>query len=220
VVPASTRTPKMSSSLRTATRPPERANTKMPRRSSATSNGGGPHTRATLRVAAPAKQKARRQAGRGLPGGGSEQMRDLTPVRLTGGGTQLVLVDGEGMEYAAPIARVHQVLGNARGVQERAESATGTTSATPTRGIRKEKVNQRMDQKRESALRPRDIQSRIRAGESPEGVGAVAGTCVEKIMVFAAPVLAERAHIARSAQSSSVRRTAGDPSSTGRALAH
>ena len=66
-------------------------------------------------------------------------MRDLTPVRLTGGGTQLVLVDGEGVEYAVPIARVHQVLGNARGVQERAESATGTTSATPTQGIRKGK---------------------------------------------------------------------------------
>ena len=145
-------------------------------------------------------------------------MRDLTPVRLTGGGTQLVLVDGEGVEYAVPIARVHQVLGNARGVQERAESATGTTSATPTRGIRKEKVNQRMDQKRESALRPRDIQSRIRAGESPEDVAAVAGTSVEKVMVFAAPVLAERAHIARTAQSSSVRRTAADPSSTVRTL--
>ena len=136
-------------------------------------------------------------------------MRDLTPVRLTGGGTQLVLVDGEGVEYAVPIARVHQVLGNARGVQEQAESATGTTSATPTRGIRKEKVDQRMDQKMESALRPRDIQTRIRAGESPEDVAAVAGTSVEKVMIFAAPVLAERAHIARSAQSSSVRRDLG-----------
>ena len=145
-------------------------------------------------------------------------MRDLTPVRLTGGGTQLVLVDGEGVEYAVPIARVHQVLGNARGVQEQAESATGTTSATPTPGIRREKVDQRMDQKMESALRPRDIQTRIRAGESPEDVAAVAGTSVEKVMVFAAPVLAERAHIARSAQSSSVRRTSAEPSSTVRTL--
>ena len=145
-------------------------------------------------------------------------MRDLTPVRLTGGGTQLVLVDGKGVEYAVPIARVHQVLGNARGVQEQAESATGTTSATPTPGIRREKVDQRMDQKMESALRPRDIQTRIRAGESPEDVAAVAGTSVEKVMIFAAPVLAERAHIARSAQSSSVRRTSADPASTVRTL--
>lgn len=145
-------------------------------------------------------------------------MRDLTPVRLTGGGTQLVLVDGKGVEYAVPIARVHQVLGNARGVQEQAESATGTTSATPTPGIRREKVDQRMDQKMESALRPRDIQTRIRAGESPEDVAAVAGTSVEKVMIFAAPVLAERAHIARSAQSSSVRRTSAEPASTVRTL--
>ncbi len=145
-------------------------------------------------------------------------MRDLTPVRLSGGGTQLVLVDGKGVEYAVPIARVHQVLGNARGVQEQAESATGTTSATPTPGIRRGEVDQRMDQKRESALRPRDIQTRIRAGESPEDVAAVAGTSVEKVMIFAGPVLAERAHIARSAQSSSVRRTSADPSSTVRTL--
>ena len=146
-------------------------------------------------------------------------MRDLTPVRLTGSGTQLVLVDGKGVEYAVPIARIHQVLGNARGlVRDQAESATGTTSATPTPGIRREKVDQRMDQKMESALRPRDIQTRIRAGESPEDVAAVAGTSVDKVMIFAAPVLAERAHIARSAQSSSVRRLSAEPSSTVRTL--
>ena len=138
-------------------------------------------------------------------------MRDLTPVRLTGSGTQLVLVDGDGVEYAVPIARIHQVLGNARGL---AESATGTTSATPTPGIRREKVEQKM----ESTLRPRDIQTRIRAGESPEDVAAVAGSSVEKVMIFAAPVLAERAHIARSAQSASVRRTSSDPVSTVRTL--
>jgi Protein of unknown function (DUF3071) len=49
-------------------------------------------------------------------------------------------------------------------------------------------------------------------------VAAVAGTSVEKVMIFAAPVLAERAHIARSAQSSSVRRTSAEPVSTVRTL--
>lgn len=57
-----------------------------------------------------------------------------------------------------------------------------------------------------SALRPRDIQSRIRAGESAEDVAAAAGTPVEKIMIYAAPVLAEREHMAVRAQDSSVRR--------------
>jgi hypothetical protein len=62
----------------------------------------------------------------------------------------------------------------------------------------------------ESALRPRDIQARIRAGESPEAVAAAAATTVERIVGFAAPVLAERAHIADRAQRSSVRGRAGE----------
>ena len=60
----------------------------------------------------------------------------------------------------------------------------------------------------ESALRPRDIQARIRAGESPEDVAAAAQTSVDSIMGFATPVLAERAHVAQTAQKASVRRRA------------
>ncbi|MEZ5092471.1 septation protein SepH [Nocardioides sp.] len=63
----------------------------------------------------------------------------------------------------------------------------------------------------ESALRPRDIQARIRAGESPEQVAQAAGTTVDKVMVYAGPVLAERAHIAERAQRASVRTTGGEP---------
>ena len=62
----------------------------------------------------------------------------------------------------------------------------------------------------ESTLRPRDIQTRIRAGETPEAVAHAAGTSVEKIMAFAAPVLAERAHVVQRAQLSSVRRRSGE----------
>jgi hypothetical protein len=59
----------------------------------------------------------------------------------------------------------------------------------------------------DSALRPRDIQARIRSGESAEEVAAAAGTSVEAIMPYASPVLAERAHVAWHAQKSSLRRT-------------
>ena len=59
----------------------------------------------------------------------------------------------------------------------------------------------------DSTLRPRDIQARIRAGESPEAVAQAAQTSVDKIMPFAAPVMAERQHVAQRAQRSSVRRT-------------
>ncbi len=61
----------------------------------------------------------------------------------------------------------------------------------------------------ESALRPRDIQARIRAGESPESVAQVAQMPVERVMAFAGPVLAERGHIASIAQNASVRRRGG-----------
>lgn len=61
----------------------------------------------------------------------------------------------------------------------------------------------------ESALRPRDIQARIRAGESPESVAQVAQMPVDRVMAFAGPVLAERDHVASMAQRASVRRRGG-----------
>ena len=67
----------------------------------------------------------------------------------------------------------------------------------------------------DSALRPRDIQARIRAGETPEAVAQAAQTSVDKIMAFAAPVLAERQHIADRAQRSSVRRRNGGDQAAG-----
>jgi hypothetical protein len=58
----------------------------------------------------------------------------------------------------------------------------------------------------DSALRPRDIQSRIRAGESPEAVAAVAQLSVERVMAYAVPVLAEREHVCQQARRSGLRR--------------
>lgn len=58
----------------------------------------------------------------------------------------------------------------------------------------------------DSALRPRDIQARIRAGESLEDVARAAGAPIERVEVFAAPVIAEREHVAGLAQIHPVRR--------------
>jgi Protein of unknown function (DUF3071) len=63
----------------------------------------------------------------------------------------------------------------------------------------------------ESSLTPRDIQARIRAGETLEDVARVAGIPMDRVERFAAPVLAEREHVASMAMSSSVRRR-GEPS--------
>lgn len=57
-----------------------------------------------------------------------------------------------------------------------------------------------------SALSPREIQSRLRAGASVPEVAAEAGVDVDKISGFALPVMAERAHMTRTALASSVRR--------------
>jgi hypothetical protein len=63
-----------------------------------------------------------------------------------------------------------------------------------------------LEKRMESALRPRDIQARIRAGENPEAVAEVAQVPVERIMGYAVPVIAERQHMAERAQRSAVRR--------------
>ena len=114
-------------------------------------------------------------------------MQDLTLVGLSKDGKQLVLVSDSGEEFALPAdAKLRAAL---RGDHARLGQ---------------------LEIQMESALRPRDIQARIRAGETPEKVAAAANTSVEKIMGFATPVLAERAHIAERAQRSSVRRKAGE----------
>jgi hypothetical protein len=72
-----------------------------------------------------------------------------------------------------------------------------------------------LEMQMDSTLRPRDIQSRIRSGETPESVAQVAGTSVDKVMPYAAPVLAERAHVAQRAQRASLRRRPADGGGAG-----
>jgi len=110
-------------------------------------------------------------------------MQDLTPVGLTKDGKKLILVSQSGEEFAVILdsgLRAAIRGGNHRSAQ--------------------------LEMKMESMLRPRDIQARIRAGETPEKVATAAQTTVEAIMPFAQPVLDERAHVAQSAMIASVRR--------------
>jgi len=122
-------------------------------------------------------------------------MQDLTPVGLSQDGKRLILVSPAGEEFAVPVD-------------------TRLREAMRSKNARQGQLEMKMD----SALRPRDIQARIRAGESAEAVATAAQTSVDAIMVFASPVLAERAHVAQSAQSASVRRRSGESSSAGRTL--
>lgn len=60
--------------------------------------------------------------------------------------------------------------------------------------------------KMESSLSPRDIQSRIRRGETPQSVADSAGVPVEQINGFAVPVLAEREYMCEQARKTTIRR--------------
>jgi hypothetical protein len=113
--------------------------------------------------------------------------QDLTLVGLTEDKQKLVLVSAAGDEFTLPAdARLRAAL--------RGETA---------------RLGQ-LEISMESALRPRDIQARIRGGESPEDVATAAQTTIDKIMGYATPVLAERAHVAERAQRASVRRKGSD----------
>jgi Protein of unknown function (DUF3071) len=110
-------------------------------------------------------------------------MVELELVGLSEDGTRLVLADAAGDEFTVPMDdRLRAVVRGSR--------------------VRPGQLETRM----ESALRPRDIQARIRAGENPEAVAEVAQVPVERIMGYAVPVIAERQHMAERAQRSAVRR--------------
>ncbi|MEZ5095233.1 MAG: septation protein SepH [Nocardioides sp.] len=114
-------------------------------------------------------------------------MAHLTLVGLSKDATRLLLVDDRGTEYTLDID-------------------APLRAALRGDGGRLGQLEIDMDM----ALRPRDIQARIRAGETPEAVAKAAQTSVDKVMPFAAPVLAERAHVAERAQRSSVRRSSSE----------
>ncbi|PSK84214.1 Protein of unknown function (DUF3071) [Murinocardiopsis flavida] len=58
----------------------------------------------------------------------------------------------------------------------------------------------------ENPLRPKEIQARIRSGETAESISEVSGIPIERVRWFEGPVLQEREYIAQQAQRASVRR--------------
>lgn len=110
-------------------------------------------------------------------------MRNLKLVGLSADGRRVVFVDDTGVEFATS-------------ADDRLRAAM--------RGDRVRLGQLEIDM--ESALRPRDIQARVRAGETPAAVAVLAQVSVDKIMPYCVPVLAERQHVAELAQRSHVRR--------------
>jgi hypothetical protein len=130
---------------------------------------------------------------------------------LTDDGTRLLLVDGAGLEFTVDVdARLRAALHGDPSLTDPSSQSTPTgPGPNPTN---REKTMEPI------LLRPRDIQARIRAGETPEAVAEAAQTTLEKVMPYAAPVLAEREHVAQRALRASIRRPAGEPAGTSRTL--
>jgi len=119
-------------------------------------------------------------------------MVELELVGLSEDGRQLVLADAAGDEFVVPLdGRLRALVRNGRVPTGQLETSMQSGQA-------------------HSALRPRDIQARIRAGQTPESVAEIAQVPVDKIMSYAVPVMAERQHMAERAQRSAVRRRNAD----------
>lgn len=111
-------------------------------------------------------------------------MRDLAFVGLSEDGSSLVLSSTDGTRYTVPC-------------DERLEAA-----------VRRDKSRLGQLEIALDGTSPRDIQLRVRHGQTPDDIAATSGLTVERVMRFAGPVLAEREHMAGQARATELR-TAG-----------
>jgi len=115
-------------------------------------------------------------------------MRPVRFVALSEDGQALVLADEVGRLLALP--RDERLMGALRsdgpGGEGTATAAPSTTGPPPS-------------------LSPRDIQARIRAGESADEVARIAGVPVDRVLRYAGPVLQERAMLAQHARRTKLR---------------
>jgi hypothetical protein len=108
-------------------------------------------------------------------------MRPVRFVALSEDGQALVLADEVGRLLALPLDdRINSAVSHE-------PASPGTAVAVPT-------------PESMASLSPRDIQARIRSGESAEDVARIAGVPVDRVLRYAGPVLQERAMLAQHAR--------------------
>ena len=108
-------------------------------------------------------------------------MRELAFVGLSDDGVSLVLSSSDGTRYTVPC-------------DERLEAA-----------VRRDRSRLGQLEIALDGTSPRDIQLRVRHGQSPDDIAASSGLPVERILRFAGPVLAEREHMALQARETELR---------------
>src|SRR5215216_2719398 len=109
-------------------------------------------------------------------------MRPVRFVALSEDGQALVLADEVGRLLALPVDA--RVSGAIRGDRP---ANTGPLAVS-------------LASENAQALSPRDIQARIRSGESADEVARIAGVPVDRVLRYAGPVLQERAMLAQHAR--------------------
>ncbi|GAB3500861.1 septation protein SepH [Phytohabitans suffuscus] len=115
-------------------------------------------------------------------------MRPVRFVALSEDGQALVLADEVGRLLALPLdERISTALHAEPGSGSVTLSVAGSSSEPAP------------------SLSPRDIQARIRAGESADDVARIAGVPVDRVLRYAGPVLQERAMLAQHARRTRLR---------------
>jgi Protein of unknown function (DUF3071) len=115
-------------------------------------------------------------------------MRPVRFVALSEDGHAFVLADEVGRLLALPIDdRIQAAVRPDRSGQPALSPSSGPAADS------------------EASLSPRDIQARIRAGESAEEVARIAGVPVDRVLRYAGPVLQERAMLAQHARRARLR---------------
>ncbi|GAA1838529.1 septation protein SepH [Microlunatus capsulatus] len=132
-------------------------------------------------------------------------MRSAHLVGPSPDGRSLVLTTDDGDELAVVVDdRLRDAVRGTTGTTTATTTTAGTAGGGTARAARPRPG--RGENAMDTSLSPRDIQMRVRAGESLEDVAEVAGIPYERVERFAAPVLAEREHLALMALAASVRR--------------
>jgi hypothetical protein len=111
-------------------------------------------------------------------------MRPVRFVALSEDGQALVLADEVGRLLALPLD--DRINGALTQEPHPPHSGGSLSTMTPADAI--------------ASLSPRDIQARIRSGESAEDVARIAGVPVDRVLRYAGPVLQERAMLAQHAR--------------------
>jgi hypothetical protein len=114
-------------------------------------------------------------------------VRPVRFVALSEDGRALVLTDEVGRLLALPL-------------DDRVTSVVRTGGSASTRS-----VSDPAPGEPPPSLSPRDIQTRIRAGESADEVARIAGVPVDRVLRYAGPVLQERAMLAQHARRTKLR---------------